>query len=92
MIQRASVPIRSAAERESDQIVEVAERLCREFAPDGLAAEAVRARVREARAGYLEPRVLTYLPVLVERTVRRALTDAATARRSGELRTGPDAT
>ena len=56
------------------QLTEVADRLCREFAPaGGEAAETVRRQVREARAGFHSPKVLTFLPVLVERNVRRQL-------------------
>ena len=56
------------------QLKAVAERLCREFAPAGGAAAAeIRAQVREARHEFGSPPVVAYLPVLVERTVRRRL-------------------
>jgi hypothetical protein len=56
------------------QLIAVADRLCREFAPDGgAAAAAVRAQVRRSRAEFGSPRVIAYLPTLVERAVRRRL-------------------
>lgn len=60
------------AEHVRQQLDAVADRLCREFAPaGGPAAEAIRDRCREARAAYGSPAVIAYLPVLVERAVRR---------------------
>lgn len=56
------------------QLAAVAERLCREFAPGGgAAAESIRDQVRDARDAFGAPRVIAYLPLLVERTVRRRL-------------------
>ncbi len=66
-------------------MVAVAERLCREFAPDGgPAAESVRDQVRDARDAFGSPRLIAYLPTLVERAVRRRLScDGADATISG---------
>lgn len=62
---------RTEAQHVAQQMAAVADRLCREFAPaGGTAADAVRAQVREAWADFGSPRVITYLPVLVERAVR----------------------
>jgi hypothetical protein len=62
------------------QLEAVADRLCREFSPgDDAAAEEIRALVREARDAFGSPHVIAYLPVLVERTVRRRLRAAREA-------------
>jgi hypothetical protein len=52
---------------------QVAQALCREFpaAPDGVIA----ARIRHARAAFAGARVRDFVPVLVERAVRRELSD-----------------
>lgn len=60
------------------QMAAVADRLCREFAPEGgPAAAALREQVREAWSGFGSPHVITYLPVLVERSVRHRHRPAA---------------
>jgi hypothetical protein len=65
---------RSLADKVAQQLAEMTDRLWREFAPGGGAAtEVVRGQVRDARAGFGSPKVLTYLPVLVERSVRHRL-------------------
>lgn len=89
-------PAPSPADVVAHQLVGVADRLCREFAADGGArAESVREQVRQARAGFGSPRVITYLPVLIERDLRRTLQRARDAagerpvpRRSAPRRTG----
>ncbi len=64
----------SPADKAAQQLAEATDRLCREFAPaGGDAAEVVREHVREVRAGFGSPKVLTYLSVLVERIVRHRL-------------------
>jgi hypothetical protein len=64
----------SLADKVAQQLAEMTDRLCREFAPaGGAAAEVVRGQVTEVRAGFGSPKVLTYLPVLVERSVRHRL-------------------
>lgn len=71
---RAPLDAPSPADRMAQQLVDVADRLCREFAPAGGAgADAVRRQVREAREGFGSPTVFDYLPVLVERDVRHRL-------------------
>lgn len=56
------------------QLREVIDRLCREFAPAGGAADVlVRRHVAQVRAGFGTPAVVIYLPVLVEREVRHRL-------------------
>lgn len=58
------------------QMTELEDRLCREFAPvDGPAADVVRGHVRQVRAAFGSPRVMTFLPMLIERAVRRCLRD-----------------
>ena len=71
-------PVEEARHAQADhvgrQMVAVADRLCREFAPDGgPAAESIRDQVRDARDAFGSPRVIAYLPTLVERSVRRGL-------------------
>lgn len=62
------------AEHVRRQMAAVAERLCREFAPGGgAAAVSIRGQVSDARDAFGSPRVIAYLPALVERTVRRRL-------------------
>jgi hypothetical protein len=64
----------SPTNKVAQQLAEVANQLCREFAPaGGIAAEVVRGHVQQVRAGFGSPKVLTYLPVLVERAVRHRL-------------------
>jgi hypothetical protein len=64
----------SPTDKVAQQLAEVADRLCRESAPaGGVAAEVVRGHVQQVRAGFGSPKVLTYLPVLVERAVRHRL-------------------
>jgi hypothetical protein len=72
---RAAVEDRRAqAEHVARQLEAVADRLCREFCPGGgAAADEIRTQVREARDAFGSPNVVAYLPVLVERTVRRRL-------------------
>jgi hypothetical protein len=72
--QTAAEDQQAQADHVARQLVAVADRLCREFAHgDAAAAEEIRAQVREARDAFGSPRVVAYLPVLVERTVRRRL-------------------
>lgn len=72
------------------QLVAVADRLCREFAPaGGPAATSIRDQVRRARAGYGSPRVIDYLPVLVERAVRGGLNSGSTSARQSPRGPGP---
>lgn len=72
---RAAAEDRQAqADHVARQLEAVAERLCREFSQgDPAAAGEIRAQVREARDAFGSPSVVAYLPVLVERTVRRRL-------------------
>ena len=66
---------RAQTEHVGRQLAAVADRLCHEFAPDGgAAAAAVRAQVHRSRAEFGSPRVIAYLPTLVERAVRSRLT------------------
>lgn len=66
---------RSTTEKVDRQLMEVGDRLCREFADEeGPTSESIRAQVRDARADFGSPKVITYLPVLVERAVRDDLT------------------
>ncbi len=64
----------TAADHVARQLVEVGDRLCGEFA-DGerVTAGSIREQVRRARADFGTPKVLHYLPVLVERAVRHHL-------------------
>jgi hypothetical protein len=65
---------KTLADKVAQQLVEMTDRLCREFAPAGGAAdEVVQGQVRKVRAGFGPPKVLTYLPVLVKRSVRHRL-------------------
>lgn len=65
---------RTEQERVARQMARVTDRLCREFTPaGGVAAQALREQVRKAWADFGSPKVITYLPVLVERTVRSRL-------------------
>jgi len=62
---------RTEEERIAQQMAQMADRLCREFTPTGGgAAETLRDQVRETWAAFGSPKVITYLPVLVERIVR----------------------
>lgn len=70
-------PDLSPADVLARQLIEVGDRLCRQFAVDGgPSAESVRRQVREARAGFGSPKVIAYLPVLIERQLRLDLTAA----------------
>jgi hypothetical protein len=81
-VRHVAHPDLSPSEVLARQLVEVGDRLCREFAvAGGPDAEAVRRRVREARAAFGSPRVTAYLPVLIERQVRHELAAARQARR-----------
>jgi hypothetical protein len=61
------------------QLVDVGNRLCREFADEnGPTAESIREHVRGARAAFGSPKVISYLPVLVERMVRHDLATGPT--------------
>jgi hypothetical protein len=72
--QTAAEDRQAQAHHVARQLEAVAERLCREFSPGGgPAAEGIRTQVREARDAFGSPHVIAYLPVLVERTVRRRL-------------------
>jgi hypothetical protein len=52
----------SLADKVAKQLVEMTDRLCREFAPAGGAAdEVVRGQVREVRAGFGSPKVLSHI-------------------------------
>ena len=76
MSERAAIePTRAQrAEKADQQLADVADRLCREFAPVGGAdADVIRGQVREARGEFGSPKVLTHLSVMVERTVRERL-------------------
>lgn len=62
------------AEKADQQLADVADRLCREFAPDGgVDADVIRGQVREARAEFGSPKVLAHLSVMVERAVRERM-------------------
>lgn len=64
----------------TQQLVEVGDRLCRQFAvTGGPSADSVREQVRRARVDFGSPKVVTYLPVLIERSVRRDLGTASEA-------------
>jgi hypothetical protein len=68
------------ADHVRQQLDAVADRLCREFAPAGGPADAaIRQQVRQARAAYGSPRVIAYLPVLIERAIRRSISQIHTA-------------
>ncbi|MBW0117789.1 three-helix bundle dimerization domain-containing protein [Pseudonocardia abyssalis] len=68
-------PDPSPADVVARQLLEVGDRLCRQFAVDGgPTAESVREQVRRARAEFGSPAVIAYLPVLIERALRRDLT------------------
>jgi hypothetical protein len=67
----------------TQQMSELEDRLCREFAPaGGPAAEDVRRQVRDARASFRTPKLLSFVPVLVEHDVRGHLRKAASIERS----------
>lgn len=75
---RVRAPMDAERQAQADhverQLAAVADRLCREFAPaGGPGAATIRDRCLEARAAYGSPRVIAYLPILVERAVRRGL-------------------
>lgn len=73
LLRRPQVSL-AEAQHVARQMIAVADRLCGEFAPTGgAAAESVREQVRKAWADFGSPRVIAYLPVLVERTVRGRL-------------------
>jgi hypothetical protein len=63
------------------QLVEVGDRLCRQFAvAGGPSAESVRRQVRQAQAAFGSPKVIAYLPVLIERQLRLDLATAPQTR------------
>lgn len=67
-------PDLSPADVVARQLLEVGDRLCRQFAVDGgPTAESVREQARRTRAEYGSPTVIAYLPVLIERELRRHL-------------------
>ena len=69
----------------AQQMVELGDRLCREFAPaDRVAADVVRGHVRQVRAAFGSPRILAFLPILIERAVRLCLSDDSRSRARAE--------
>ncbi len=74
---RSDPPGQSPADVVDRQLDEVGDRLCRQFAVvGGPRAESVREQVHRARAEFGTPKVITYLPVLIERQLRHDLATA----------------
>jgi hypothetical protein len=74
-------PDLSPADVLARQLVEVGDRLCRQFAvAGGPSAESVRRQVRQAQAAFGSPKVIAYLPVLIERQLRLDLATAPQTR------------
>ena len=67
-------PDLSPADVLARQLIEVGDRLCRQFAvAGGPSADSVREQIRKARAEFGSPKVIAYLPVLIERQLRHDL-------------------
>jgi hypothetical protein len=72
---------RSPADEVDRQLVEVGDRLCREFAgEEGRTARSIREQVHTARVDFGSPKVIDSLPVLVGRAVRHVLAPAPSTR------------